>query len=233
MRFLRGLWAGLTAVLPLALPLLISASLAPGREVILPRALWLLGCLAAVTTVAKVAMALLRPANLEMRGQSPVAARARKQPLIDAVGVVAYLLYLVGWFAFIPLDVGILHLAPPPPPWAGAIGFGVAMLGVVIATLAVWENVFATPAIQEQAGQYVVDTGVYGMMRHPLYAGNLLLFVGTALWMGSLAALVGVLVMLAATLARIAIEERFLRAALSDYGDYARRVPARLVPFVI
>ena len=63
--------------------------------------------------------------------------------------------------------------------------------------------------------------------------GNLLLFAGAALWLGSTAALIGVSVHLAATLARIRIEEAFLRENLPDYAAYAARVRARLIPFVV
>ena len=56
---------------------------------------------------------------------------------------------------------------------------------------------------------------------------------GAALWLGSLAATLATGVHLAATLARIAIEEDFLRKQLPEYGAYARRVRARLIPFVL
>jgi protein-S-isoprenylcysteine O-methyltransferase Ste14 len=76
----------------------------------------------------------------------------------------------------------------------------------------------------------VIDTGVYAVIRHPLYAANLLLFGGLALWLGSWAAFAGLAVLLVATIGRIAIEEAHLRASLPGYADYARRVRGRLVP---
>jgi len=232
MRVLRGVWAGLMAATTLAVPLLVSSVLVGDREVT-ARAAWLIAGVLSISIFAKVAMAMLRPANLEMRRQPPIVGRARKQPVVDAVGLVAFLTYLIAWMAFIPVDAGRFHLLAPPPAWAMAAGLAAAIVGLSISHLAVWQNVFATPAIQQQAGQRVIDTGLYGLIRHPLYAGNLLFFAGAALWMGSLAALAGVAVILVATLARIVIEERYLRAQLPAYADYARRVRARLVPFVI
>jgi protein-S-isoprenylcysteine O-methyltransferase Ste14 len=232
MRVARGLWAGLAAASPLAIPLLVSA-LWVADPAVLARAAWLIAGVLAISSIAHLSMALRRPANLEMRRQRPIVARAKKQPLVDAVGVMAFLVYLMGWFAFIPIDAGRLRLLPLPPGWIMAAGLAAAMLGSILGHLAVWENAFATPAIQQQVGQKVIDTGLYGVVRHPLYAGNLLFFAGSALWLGSLAALLGVSVILVATLARVAIEERYLRDALPGYRQYARRVRARLIPFVI
>lgn len=99
-----------------------------------------------------------------------------------------------------------------------------------------WENRFATPNVQDQTGrgQQVVDTGVYGLVRHPIYLGYALLIGGEALWLGSVtAALIGVGVYLASTGWRIMIEERDLRARLPAYAAYARRVRGRLIPFVL
>lgn len=108
--------------------------------------------------------------------------------------------------------------------------------GLAISYAAVWQNAFATPTVHDQTadGQRVVDTGVYAFIRHPLYAGNLVTFSGLALWLGSYAALTGVAVMLAFTLARIMLlEEPHLLRALPDYADYAKRVRARLIPFLL
>jgi protein-S-isoprenylcysteine O-methyltransferase Ste14 len=229
----RGVWAGLLTVAPMGPFILIPALLVPGRETVLPRAAILLGACTMAVIVGKVAMALFRPASLAVRARPMVAGKAARQPLIDAIGLVGFLAYLMAWFAFLSLDAGWLRLLPPPPAWAMVAGLAALIAGNAVTTLAVWQNAFAAPAIEAQAGQHVVDTGLYGVVRHPLYAGNLLFYVGCALWMGSLAALAGVAVILAATLARVGIEERFLRTILPDYEVYARRVRARLIPFVI
>jgi protein-S-isoprenylcysteine O-methyltransferase Ste14 len=110
------------------------------------------------------------------------------------------------------------------------------MLGAALTPIAVWENRFATPNVQDQTsqGQAIVETGVYRLVRHPIYLGNLLLSGGAPLWLGSYAgAYVGLGVVLVMTVGRIVIEERDLRARLPDYGAYARRVRARLIPFVL
>ena len=184
----------------------------------------------------QIALAVWRPAHFRVRQQSVVAAKNSGQPRMDAIGSAMLVAFAVAWFAFIPLDVFRLHLLPAPALWLRSAGALAAAAGVTVTTLAVWENRFATPNVQDQtgAGQQVVDTGVYRVVRHPIYLGYALLIAGEALWLGSLAAaLIGAGVYLAATAWRITIEERDLRARLPGYDAYARRVRGRLIPFLL
>lgn len=230
MRVLQALRRALTYV---AILFLVPAGLLPDGTWFWPQALWLLAVLTATMTLGNVALAVWRPASFEVRRQGPIAPGDKKQPWIDAVGQVAYLVFLAAWVVFIPLDVFLLHLFPPPPPAAAAVGLVMASVGPAISYLAVWQNRFASGTIHEQEGQQVIDSGIYALVRHPLYAGNLLMFAGTALWLGSLAALLATTAHLAATLWRIGMEEGYLRTRLPGYADYARRVRARLIPFLI
>lgn len=142
---------------------------------------------------------------------------------------------MAGWFAFIPADVFWLKLLPPPGPALVALGAVATVVGAGMAMLAVAQNRFAAPTVQDQLGegQQVIQHGLYGVIRHPLYAGNLLAFAGAALWLGSTAALFGVMGMFGFTLARMHVEETWLRANLPGYMDYARRVRGRLIPYVL
>lgn len=234
MQALRGLFTALAMILVVAGLLLIPAGLTPGGGWTWPRAWIALAVIGAVITASTTAMAVFLPEHFAMRRKGLVAPKALRQPWIDAVGLVVYIIYLAAWVMFIPVDVFTLQLLPPPSPTASLAGGAAGIAGLIITQMAVAQNRFATPTIHDQSaeGQRVVDTGVYGWVRHPLYAGNLLFFAGAALWLGSTAAALGVLVQLAFTLARIGIEERHLRASLPDYADYARRVRGRLVPFV-
>lgn len=201
-----------------------------------PAGLALVAVSAAVQLTSKIALAIWRPAHFRVRQQGVVAAKDRGQPVADAVGSAMLVGFAIAWTAFIPLDVFRLHFLPPPPAWLAWAGGAMALAGSAVTTLAVWENRFATPNVQDQTarGQQVVDTGVYGLVRHPIYLGYALLVGGEALWLGSVtAALIGVGVYLASTCWRIAIEERDLRARLPAYAAYARRVRGRLIPFVL
>jgi protein-S-isoprenylcysteine O-methyltransferase Ste14 len=230
----RGSLVGLAAFAAL---LLIPAGFTPGGTWLWPRGLALIAAYGAVVLTGNVALAVWRPQHQKVREQSVVAPRGRGQPRIDAVGAVALVCFAAAWLAFVPLDVFSLHLLTPPPgPLVSAIGAVAVIVGAALQPLAVWENRFATPNVQDQTsdGQHVIDTGVYGLIRHPIYLGNLLVVGGAALWLGSYpAALIGVGVVLIFTIGRIAVEERELRARLTAYDDYARRVRARLIPFVI
>lgn len=233
MRALKGLLAALSMVAVIALLLLLPAALTPNGAV-WPRAWSALAVIGVVTALSTVAMAVLLPEHFAMRQQGPFAGKERGQPWIDAAGLIAYILYLAAWVAFIPIDVFVLELLAPPGPLVSAAGGVAGVAGLMVTQLAVAQNRFATPTIHDQSaqGQRVVDTGLYGWVRHPLYAGNLVFFAGLALWLGSTAAFVGVVVQLAFTLARIAIEERHLQASLPDYVTYAKRVRGRLIPYI-
>lgn len=201
-----------------------------------PAGLAFVGAYACLQLAANLVLATWRPAHFRVRQQSVVAAREKKQPAADAIGSALLVGFAIAWTAFIPLDVFRLHLLPPPAPWLAWGGGALAVLGVGLTTLAVWENRFATPNVQDQtaSGQHVVTTGVYAFIRHPIYAGYFLLIGGQALWLGSTtAALIGDGVYLASSLWRIAVEERDLRARLPAYAAYARQVRGRLIPFVL
>jgi protein-S-isoprenylcysteine O-methyltransferase Ste14 len=201
-----------------------------------PRGLAFVAAYVAINLAGDLALARWRPDHYRVRQQSVVAPQERRQPRLDAIGAVGLLVFGAAWLAFIPMDVFRLHLLPSPGPIATAFGGAAVLIGAALSPLAVWENRYATPNVQDQSGeeQRVVDTGVYALLRHPIYLANLLWAPGGAVWLGSwAAALGGGAVLLAMTIGRIVIEERHLNAHVAGYADYARRVRARLIPFVI
>lgn len=118
------------------------------------------------------------------------------------------------------------------PVWLQAVGAILVALGYYVFYLTFRENSYAAPTvkIQRERGHRVVDTGPYSLVRHPMYAGAIPFFVGTALLLGSWWGL-AVTPLLAVLLAvRALLEERTLAAELPGYRDYAARVQYRLVP---
>lgn len=86
--------------------------------------------------------------------------------------------------------------------------------------------------IQDERGQRVIRTGPYSYVRHPMYAGAILFFAGTALLLGSWWGLALVLVFVVLLAIRTFIEEKTLRIGLRGYNDYAAQVRDRLIPMV-
>jgi protein-S-isoprenylcysteine O-methyltransferase Ste14 len=220
----------------IAFLLLIPAGLVPGGTWVWFQGLAFVAAFAAITLAGNLALAIWRPAHFRVRQQSVVASTEKRQPWLDAAGSAALIAFGAGWLVFIAVDVFRWRLLPAPPFWVSAGGGVAAMLGASLTPLAVWENRFATPNVQDQSsqGQAIIQTGVYRWVRHPIYLGNLLLSGGAPLWLGSCAgALVGITVLMIMTMGRIVIEERDLRSRLPAYDAYARRVRGRLIPFVL
>jgi protein-S-isoprenylcysteine O-methyltransferase Ste14 len=139
----------------------------------------------------------------------------------------------VVWLVFMPLDAcrfGWSHV-PLWVRWIGAIAIAVSL---AIVHWTVLENRYAVVVVrvQRERGQHVITTGPYRFVRHPMYAGAILLFVGTPLLLGSWYGLIGAAIIMALFCVRITIEERTLRAELEGYTEYAAGVPSRLIPGV-
>jgi protein-S-isoprenylcysteine O-methyltransferase Ste14 len=96
------------------------------------------------------------------------------------------------------------------------------------------ENAFAAPVVklQEERHQRVIDTGVYALVRHPMYAGGALVLIGMPLWLQSYTAALSAVVPIGLGVARIRFEEQFLRRAPKGYDTYRQKVRYKLIPFV-
>lgn len=105
-------------------------------------------------------------------------------------------------------------------------------LGLFIVFLVFRENTYTSAIIEVADQQRVVSTGPYGVVRHPMYSGALLMMVFTPLALGSWAAMPFVLPLALVIGARLVAEEKFLAASLSGYQDYRRRVRYRLIPWI-
>ena len=215
---------------------LVAAGLAPGGTWLWAPGLWFLAGAALVSGIGSGWLASANPAALKVRMQSIYQGRARKQPLVDRLATTILAVAWFAWLVFMPLDVMWLKLLPPPPQWSGPVGGVLAIIGVAIMLAAMGENEFAAPTVLDQSdtGQRVIDTGPYGLVRHPMYAGGILMIPGIALALGSLAGVLAGVAGLAVFLPiRIAVEETFLKRVLPGYPDYVRRVRARLIPFLL
>lgn len=168
------------------------------------------------------------PALLIARMKSPLAAGQRPR---DRAVMTVILVAFVGWIVFMALDArrfGWSHT----PLWAQVLG-----AGLIIATFWGWfrvlrANSFAATTIQLQRdrGQSVIDTGPYAIVRHPMYAYDILLMLGAPLLLGSLWGLAALIVFIPLLAVRALGEEAMLLAGLPGYADYVRKVRFRLAP---
>ena len=94
------------------------------------------------------------------------------------------------------------------------------------------ENTYLSRTIKVQENQKVIDTGLYGIVRHPMYAATLILFLSMPVVLGSVWAFVIFLAYPPIIVARIRSEEEFLEKELEGYAEYKNKVKYRLIPFV-
>ena len=94
------------------------------------------------------------------------------------------------------------------------------------------ENAYLSRKIEIQEGQKVIDTGLYGIVRHPMYAVTIWLFLSIPIVLGSWWALICFLPYIPIIVVRIINEEKLLESELDGYAEYKKRVKYRLIPFI-
>ena len=94
------------------------------------------------------------------------------------------------------------------------------------------ENTYLSRTVEVQEGQKVVDTGLYGIVRHPMYMVTTLLFLSIPLVLGSLPAFVIFLIYPVLLVKRIRNEEAVLEEGLPGYREYKEKVKYRMIPFI-
>lgn len=118
------------------------------------------------------------------------------------------------------------------PAWASWAGAAVFLAAYVLYAEVMRENAYLSRTIEVQDGQRVVDTGLYGVVRHPMYSATLLLFLSMPVVLGSPISLIIMLAYLPIIAKRIHNEEQVLSEGLVGYEEYMGRVKWRLIPHV-
>ena len=173
-------------------------------------------------------------AGLVMMVKSPELLKKRlnaKEKQAAQKGVIAgsALMFIVG-FMVAGLDFRLRFTLLPQ--WVSYAACGAFLLGYGLYAEVLRENAWLSRTVEVQEGQQVVSTGLYGVVRHPMYAATLLLFLSMPLVLCSLAALAVFLVYPALIAVRIRDEEVLLERELEGYGEYMQKVRYRLIPFV-
>lgn len=113
--------------------------------------------------------------------------------------------------------------------WAGTVLF---LLSYLLYAEVLRENVYLSRTIEVQEGQKVIDSGLYGIVRHPMYAATLVLFLSMPLVLGSAISFAIMLLYFPIIAKRIKNEEEVLKEGLDGYASYMERVRYRLIPYI-
>ncbi len=118
----------------------------------------------------------------------------------------------------------------PVPTAICLVGDVLVAVGLGLVGLVVIQNSYAAATVRVEADQTVVSTGVYGLVRHPMYTGNVIMMVGIPIALGSYWGLVFVVPGLIVLASRIRDEEKLLQKDLDGYREYTQKVRYRLLP---
>src|SRR5262245_47823565 len=181
----------------------------------------------AASAFVTVYLAIHDPKLLERRMK--VGPRAEKEPaqkiimVLATLGFIAMLVFPVldhrfGWSS-VPASVSVL-------------GDALIALAFLFIFFVFKENSYGASTIQVAEGQTVISTGPYALVRHPMYAGALVMLIGTPLALGSWWGLFIFILISPVLIWRLLDEERFLRQNLPGYTEYQTKVKYRLLPFI-
>lgn len=196
----------------------------PAGTLAYPYAWLLIGLLFGPMLIAGFVMLFKAPAFLEKRLDAREKQSAQK-------GVLAFsgLMFIAG-FAVAGLDFRFGWSRMPSWVVIAASVLFLAAYGIYAEVMR--ENAYLSRTVKVEAGQKVVDTGLYGIVRHPMYMATLLLFLMIPLVLGSWYALIAFGFYPAIIIVRLKDEEDLLTRELPGYAAYKQKVKYRLIPFV-
>ena len=188
---------------------------------------WAFLAVFSIASLSSVYVLKKDPAALERRMHAGPAAETRTVQKVVAAGV--YVL-VAALFVFSALDHRFGW--SPVPAAVSLIGDALVAIGLGIAIFTVIENRYAAATVTVEASQKVVSTGLYGLVRHPMYLGATIMMAGIPLALDSWWGLAVLIPYLFGVAFRIRDEEKMLTNELSGYREYTQKVHHRLVPYV-
>lgn len=186
---------------------------------------WLLmGVLFVPMFVAGIVLMIKNPTLLAKR------LSAKEKEKKQSVVVKLSGLMFVAGFVLAGLDWRYLWLVLPW--WVSIVFAAVFLSGYVMYAFVLRENIYLSRTVEVQENQKVIDTGLYAVIRHPMYTATILLFLSMPLILGSLISLAVFLTYPVIIIARLKAEEELLSKELDGYTEYMQKVKYRLIPFV-
>lgn len=184
----------------------------------------LLGILFIPMFIAGIIMIFKNPALLAKRLNAKE--KEREQNIVVKL---SGLMFIAG---FVVSGLGVRFNWFRLPIWVSLVASGLFAFAYIIYAEVLRENTFLSRTIEVQDGQTVIDTGLYGIVRHPMYSATLILFLSMPLILGSVFSFIIFLAYPFIIVKRIKNEEMVLEKELAGYSDYKRRVKYRLIPFI-
>lgn len=174
--------------------------------------------------IAGIIMMIKNPKLLESR--LDVREKQKDQSIVIKL---SGLMFLVGFIvAGLDFRYKWIHIQS----WISYIFIAVFLLGYIMYAVVLKENTYLSRTIKVCDIQKVIDTGLYGIVRHPMYTATLILFLSMPLVLGSLVSFFIFLIYPIIIIIRIINEEKFLEKELDGYIEYKKKVKYRLIPFV-
>ena len=118
------------------------------------------------------------------------------------------------------------------PLWLVIVASVAFLLGYAMYAEVMRENAYLSRTVEVQEGQSVISTGLYGIVRHPMYLATLLMFLPLPLILGSFWGLIPFSLYLVVIIVRISNEEKILADGLEGYSEYMKKVRYRIIPFI-
>ena len=196
----------------------------PAGTLVWPRGWLLMGILFLPMLAAGVVMMLKSPDLLRKRLRMKEEQGAQKRAIL-ASGVMFVCAFIAAGLSF---RFGFLQL----PEWVSWVAAFLFLAGYALFAEVLRENAWLSRTVEVQKGQRVIDTGLYGIVRHPMYMSTLALFLSMPLVLGSVLAFAVTLFYIPIIAGRIRGEEEILEKELEGYREYKKKVRYRIIPFI-
>ncbi len=223
-QFAKGLAFRAISKITMGIAMLMLLLFLPAGTWNYPNAWIFMGILFIPMLLVGAVLMIKNPALLEKRLNTK-----EKQDEQKTVVALSAVMFIAG-FVLAGLDFRFGWL--PIPSIVSYIAAGVFLLAYVMYAEVMRENTYLSRTVEVQENQKVIDTGLYGMVRHPMYTSSILLFLAMPLVLGSLISFIVFLAYSVIIAERIKNEEKVLSAELDGYAEYMQKVKYRLIPFI-
>lgn len=186
---------------------------------------WLFICLQFIPMLVLGVVLLAKAPELLAKRLNSKEKEAEQKSVVALSAVI----FIVG-FLLAGLDFRFQWL--PLPKWLVIAAAALLLAAYGLYAEVMRENAYLSRTVEVQENQKVVDTGLYGVVRHPMYAATILLYLAIPLVLGSVFSLLMFLLYIPLVVKRIRNEEKVLENGLPGYTEYKQKVKYRLIPFV-